>query len=285
MTTTLRFHAAAATDPGQLHQLNQDNTLIMSRSATEKEAAGLYVVADGMGGHQAGEVASELAVNTMRQELAWLLRSPVAADTQPSLPVIDVEYPRDPGRQAEEWVRLAIDRANQIIYDYAENNPVEAGNLGTTLTCALLQGNRAVVANVGDSRTYLLRNGRLEQITEDHSYVAQLVRGGQIEPEEVYTHPQRNVITRSLGHKPEIEIDSWVQEVKVGDRLLLCSDGLWEMVQEQEALAAYLRDSDDPEATVQTLIAAANIEGGRDNIGVIVVHVEATETPAELPAN
>lgn len=281
MTTTLRFHAAAATDPGKVHQLNQDNTLIMSRVAEEGEAAGLYVVADGMGGHQAGEVASELAVNTMQQELAWLLRSPAANDTQPSLPVIDAEFPRDPGRQAEEWVRQAIDRANQVIYEYAGDNPVEAGNLGTTLTCALLRGSLAVIGNVGDSRTYLMRNGTLEQITEDHSYVAQLVREGQIAPSEVYTHPRRNVITRSLGHKPEIEVDIWVQEVEAGDRLLLCSDGLWEMVQEQEALSAYLRDSGDPEATVQALIAAANAQGGSDNIGVVVVHVEAAETPPE----
>ena len=275
MTTTLRFLAAAATDPGKVHQLNQDNTLIMSRVAEEGEAAGLYVVADGMGGHQAGEVASELAVNTMQQELAWLLRSPAADETQPSLPVIDAEFPRDPGRQAEEWVRQAIDRANQVIYEYAGNNPVEAGNLGTTLTCALLRGSLAVIGNVGDSRTYLMRNGTLEQITEDHSYVAQLVREGQIAPSEVYTH---------LGHKPEIEVDSWLQEVEAGDRLLLCSDGLWEMVQEQEALSAYLRDSDNPEATVQALIAAANAQGGTDNIGVVVVHVEAAETPPEPPA-
>lgn len=279
MTTTLRFSAAAATDPGKMHQLNQDDTLVMSRSAPDGKAVGLYVVADGMGGHQAGEVASELAVKTMEQELGWLLRSPAAEDTQPSLPVIDAEFPRDPGRQAEEWVRRAIERANQVIYDYGDDNPVEAGNLGTTLTCALLLGNLAIVGNVGDSRTYLLRNGTLQQITEDHSYVAQLVREGQIEPEAVYTHPRRNVITRSLGHQPEVEIDSWVQEVEAGDRLLLCSDGLWEMVPQQETLSAYLHDSDDPEATVRALIAAANAEGGRDNIGVVVVHVEAAATP------
>lgn len=284
MTTTLWFNAAAATDPGKMHQLNQDDTLIMSRSAEDGKAAGLYVVADGMGGHQAGEVASELAVNTMEQELGWLLRSPAAEDTQPSLPVIDAEFPRDPGRQAEEWVRRAIERANQVIYDYGDDNPVEAGNLGTTLTCALLLGNLAIVGNVGDSRTYLLRNSTLKQITQDHSYVAQLVREGQIEPEAVYTHPRRNVITRSLGHQPEVEIDSWVQEIEAGDRLLLCSDGLWEMVQNQETLSTYLRDSDDPEATVQALIAAANAQGGRDNIGVVVVHVEAAATPPEPPS-
>ena len=280
MTNTLHFRAAGGIDPGRVHEVNQDNSLILVRPSGDWEAAGLYVVADGMGGHQAGEVASRLAVSTMERELAWLLRSPDDEDTEPSLPAINAEFPREPGQQAQEWVIRAIKRVNTVIYEYARANPVEAGNLGTTLTCALLQGNQAVVANVGDSRTYLLRNGTLRQLTEDHSYVARLVRDGQIAPQDIYTHPRRNVITRSLGHKPEIQVDSWVLELEAGDRLLLCSDGLWEMIQDEEALTAYLSNSEDPQETVEKLIAAANEQGGQDNIGVVVVQVEAGEEEA-----
>jgi protein phosphatase len=119
-----------------------------------------------------------------------------------------------------------------------------------------------------------LRNGVLRQLTEDHSYVARLVREGQIRPEEVYTHPRRNVITRSLGHRWEIEVDSWLLELEAGDRFLLCSDGVWEMIQDEETLVALLRDNDDPEETVEALITAANERGGQDNIGVVVIQVE-----------
>lgn len=278
MTTNLQFRAAAGIDRGRVHEVNQDSTLIISRSSANGEAAGLYVVADGMGGHQAGDVASELAVDTMERELGWLLRSPDEEDTEPSLPTISADFPREPGQQLQQWVLRAIERANQVIFDYARDNPIEAGNLGTTLTCALLQGQQGVIANVGDSRTYLLRRGSLQQLTEDHSYVARLVRDGQIEPEEVYTHPRRNVITRSLGHQAEVNVDSWVIEVEAGDRFLLCSDGLWEMVRGEERLATYLNECTDPEETVNSLIAAANEEGGQDNIGVVVVHVEAGST-------
>lgn len=275
MTTKLRFRAAEGVDPGRVHEENQDKTLILSRPGADEEAAGLYVVADGMGGHQAGEVASKLAIRTMERELAWLMRSSTADDTKPWLPVGSAGSAGKPGRQLQQWVERAVRQANQVIYEYARKHPVEAGNLGTTLTCALLQDSRAVIANVGDSRTYRLRNGSLEQLTNDHSYVARLVREGQIEPEEIYTHPRRNVITRSLGHQPEVEVDSWLIGVEVGDRFLLCSDGLWEMIRDNEILVAFLQDSDDPGETVQKLITTANKRGGQDNIGVVVVEVEA----------
>jgi protein phosphatase len=274
MRERLGFRAAAGVDRGRVHEVNQDSTLILSRSAAADEAAGLYVVADGMGGHQAGDVASELAVKTMERELGWLLRPPGEADTAPTQPTAKADLSNDPGLRLERWVVRAIERANQVIYEYARNNPLKAGNLGTTLTCALLQERRAVIANVGDSRSYLLRNGVLRQLTEDHSYVARLVREGQIRPEEVYTHPRRNVITRSLGHRWEIEVDSWLLELEAGDRFLLCSDGVWEMIQDEETLVALLRDNDDPEETVEALITAANERGGQDNIGVVVIQVE-----------
>jgi PPM family protein phosphatase len=279
MMTTLQLRAAAGTHPGQVYQLNQDKVFAAIRPSGSGKMGGLFVVADGMGGHQAGEIASDLAVQTIRQELAWFVSNNDAEDTQPSSPrqstgnttVMDTpaELP------LQRRLRVAIEQANQSIAGYSQDNPDNAGNMGTTITCALIDDDVAIIANVGDSRTYLLRDGELKQLTEDHSYVAQLVREGQLAPEEIFTHPRRNVITRSLGHKPDIEVDMWAQPLVAGDRLLLCSDGLWEMVQELATLADIVRGSDDPKRTVEQLIIAANRGGGVDNIGVVVVHVEA----------
>lgn len=238
---------------------------------------GLFIVADGMGGHQAGEIASDLAVQAIRSELAWFLESNNTEDTQPSTPhtgettVIDgpTEFP------LQRRLRIAIEQANQSIAGYSHDNPDNAGNLGTTITCALIDEDVAIIANVGDSRTYLLRDGELRQLTEDHSYVAQLVREGQLAPEDVFSHPRRNVITRSLGHRPEVEVDMSLQKLQEGDRLLLCSDGLWEMVQDPATMAQMVGESEDPKQTVEQLIIAANRAGGADNIGVVVIHIEA----------
>lgn len=276
MTSTLRFHAAAGTDPGLVHQINQDNALAVIRHQSSGKAAALFIVADGMGGHQAGDVASRLAVETIKEELAWLLERTETEDTQPSVPIPVAETMVESSTaQLQQRLKLAIDRANQEITTYAQENPVDAGNLGTTVTCVLVEDNQAAIANVGDSRTYLLRNGELRQITEDHSYVARLVKEGQLQPDEVFKHPRRNVITRSLGYKPEVEVDTWLEELHPGDRLLLCSDGLWEMVQDHAFLQQEMEQSTEPADTVQTFIAAANANGGADNIGVVVVHVTA----------
>jgi protein phosphatase len=232
-----------------------------------------------MGGHQAGEIASDLAVQTIRQELSWFLERSEAEDTQPSAPrdasglTTVIEGPAELPLQRR--LRLAIEEANQSIAGYSQSNPDEAGNLGTTVTCVLVDDDTAIIANVGDSRTYLLREGKLQQLTEDHSYVAQLVREGQLAPEDVYSHPRRNVITRALGHRPDIEVDVQAHYLYEGDRLLLCSDGLWEMVQEPATIAEILGSSDNPKSTVEQLIIAANRGGGADNIGIVVVHVEA----------
>lgn len=279
MMTTLQLRAAAGTHPGQVYQLNQDKVFAAIRPAGTGKMGGLFIVADGMGGHQAGEVASDLAVQTIRQELAWFINTNDAEDTQPSAPtsnsgtttVLDgpAEFP------LQRRLRLAIEEANQSIADYSADNPDNAGNLGTTITCALIDDDVAIIANVGDSRTYLLRDEQLKQLTEDHSYVAQLVREGQLAPQDVFSHPRRNVITRSLGHKPDVEVDMWAQPLMAGDRFLLCSDGLWEMVQESDAIAEIVGGSDSPKNTVEQLILAANRAGGADNIGVVVIHVEA----------
>ena len=276
MTTTLKFQAAAGTDPGLVHQVNQDSALAIVRDKESGKAAGLFVVADGMGGHQAGDVASRLAVETIKEELAWLLKRSETEDTQPSAPTSGAETVVENSKtQLQQRLELAISRANQEITTYARKNPADAGNLGTTVTCVLAEDDQAAIANVGDSRTYLLRNGELRQITEDHSYVARLVKEGQLQPDEVFQHPRRNVITRSLGYRPDVEVDSWLEFLQPGDRLLLCSDGLWEMLQDPLFLKQELEKSIDPAVSVRQLIDAANANGGADNIGVVVVHVTA----------
>lgn len=272
----LILQAAAGTDPGRVHQLNQDNVYAYVRPPEKGNARGLFIVADGMGGHQAGEVASHLAVDTLLQELNWFLQSDDAEDTQPRTSALGATVVADSTLlHLQQRLMLAIEQANENIAAYARTNIEKAGNLGTTLTCGLVQGDIAIIANIGDSRTYLLRDDKLQQLTEDHSYVAHLVREGQLAPEDVFTHPRRNVITRSLGHKKlDSEVDRWTHRLFPGDQLLLCSDGLWEMVQGEAAIRQLLKESTSPQMAVETLLAAANANGGADNIGVVVVWIQ-----------
>lgn len=269
--TRLRLTADARSDPGQTHRLNQDSVLAVLRPPEDASTTGLFVVADGMGGHQAGEVASQLAVETLYEQLAWLLEQAESEAT-----ILGAAAPANDEAAAVQLARrleTAVAEANRRIFNYAQENPAHAGNLGTTLTAVLIADGLAAIANVGDSRTYVCRNGTLVQITDDHSYIAGLVRQGQVEPDAVYTHPRRNVITRSLGNSERVAVDTWVMSVEAGDRLLLCSDGLWEMVRGTEALNEFLARQETPADIVTKLIDAANVAGGRDNIGAVVVDV------------
>jgi protein phosphatase len=169
-------------------------------------------------------------------------------------------------------IREAVQRANQVVREYAEHYPDRAADAGSTVTMAVVKGRTAYVANVGDSRTYLLREGELRQITTDHSLVAGLVAAGKIQPEEIYTHPQRNVIYRSLGGDPQVEVDITRQSLQPGDLLLLCSDGLWEMVRDPE-ITALLEGTPDVWEACERLVQTANENGGHDNITAIVVRV------------
>ena len=174
----------------------------------------------------------------------------------------------------EEQLKAAIQQANRAILRYGEQQTAARG-LGSTVTVALIKNDQAYIANVGDSRTYLLRNKQLAPVTRDHSLVARLVESKQIEPEDVYTHPQRNLIYRSLGagHKT-IEVDVFHETLHAGDVLLLCSDGLWEMVRQQDLLNM-LSEQSSPQKICDLLINMANANGGEDNITAVVVHVSA----------
>ncbi|MDR2035225.1 MAG: Stp1/IreP family PP2C-type Ser/Thr phosphatase [Coriobacteriales bacterium] len=223
-------------DVGCVRKQNEDALIVQSP---------LYAVADGMGGHAAGEIASELAVNILAEN-ALAIRDANA--------LIDI-------------IRLI----NRSIITAASDGPGRPG-MGTTLTAALLDGTRLLIAQVGDSRAYLLHEGKLQQLTRDHSYVSELLAGGHISASEARAHPKRSVITRALGSDPKTEADIYELVASVGDRLLICTDGLFGMVRE-DAITAILESRDDPQDACDDLITAARAGGGLDNISAIVVDI------------
>jgi len=274
----ITLHAAGSKDVGQVRDLNEDEFFVKVVQASDEPPIGLFIVADGMGGTAGGELASEWAVKTVRNELQDLFAPAnlmqtrklsaaeiAALDGQPTTQIVDFTM--------QERVARAVQRANEVVVNYARNRPDRAADTGTTLTMAVVKESIAYIANVGDSRTYLWSQGRLRPITEDHSLVASLVKVGQIEPDEIYAHPQRNLIYRSLGSKPAVEVDQFVQPLQPGDQLLLCSDGLWEMVRDPD-IAVILRDAPSPTAACNRLIEAANACGGEDNVSVVVAWIQ-----------
>lgn len=253
-----------ATHPGQQYDHNEDAVVTFTFDKEQDERSvpiGFYLVADGMGGHDAGDVASR----TVNQIVTnWVINTKVLPNLQKQtrrLTTDDVP---------SELLTQAIRKANQALLSHGK---AKSSDLGSTVTAALIIGSVATIANVGDSRTYLLRAGTLKQITQDHSLVARLVDAGAIEPEEVRSHPQRNQIYRSLGHDQHVKVDTFTQQLQAGDILLLCSDGLWEMVLDDE-VQRIIESSSSPQRACDALIAAANHAGGEDNIAVIIVEME-----------
>ena len=294
MKTGVNLHLTAAdkSDVGLQREQNEDCAYKRIESS-ENGDRGLFIVADGMGGYKAGEVASQIAIETIRKVLdnffkpiveqptIQLDRSSFAQQgTKNDKSASDEASSRKTGRlpevsitaSIEEQLKSAIQQANTEIVRYGEKKSSARG-LGSTVTAALVQNNQAYIANVGDSRTYILHDKKLTPVTRDHSLVARLVESGQIEPEEIYTHPQRNLIYRSLGagHKT-VEVDVFQVELMPEDALLLCSDGLWEMVRKED-LARILNEQPSPEKACDMLINLANKNGGEDNITAVVVRV------------
>ena len=244
----------AATHPGKVRVDNEDAFVAEPM---------VFAVADGMGGHQAGEVASAIAADTMRDRLSG-------------------------GAASVGVVIAAVVEANAAIFQGAHTNPGQRG-MGTTLTAlAALTSptgpTRLVLANVGDSRTYLYRGGRLRRATVDHSYVQELVNTGHITEYEARSHPRRNIVTRALGIEPTVKVDTWVVPLALGDRFVLCSDGLVDEVADDE-IAQLLSANAQPQAAAEALVAAANANGGRDNVTVVVVDVLDGEAPQDDTAD
>jgi PPM family protein phosphatase len=243
----MRLVTGSATDVGRVREGNEDGLLV-------DETMGLVAVADGMGGHQAGEVASATALEAVRAAV----RS---------------------GRP----IRDAIVEANEAVYDKAEDNS-ELRGMGTTITAGTLAtGGTLLIAHVGDSRAYLLRDSDLSQVTDDHSLVEEMVRDGQLTPEQAAVHPQRSIITRALGIDAEVEVALYPVELQPGDRLMLCSDGLTTMVSADD-IAAILRRESDPQRAARQLIDAANEAGGEDNVTAVVVDALDEPSPAVAAA-
>jgi serine/threonine protein phosphatase PrpC len=235
-------HVAGISDPGRKRRRNEDAYVVEPP---------LFAVADGMGGAQAGEVASRLAAAALRE------RGTVTGGVQ--------------------RIVALIQEANRRVYDRSHEDPNVSG-MGTTMTVALVEDGQVAFGHVGDSRAYLIRDGSMEQLTEDHSLVAELMRSGKLSPEEAETHPQRSVITRALGTDPDVDVDTFTIAARTGDLFLLCSDGLTTMVSNEAILDLVERHRDDMDRALRALVGAANKGGGEDNITVVAF--EITEQPA-----
>jgi serine/threonine protein phosphatase PrpC len=246
------------TDVGQERSLNEDSLLTLDTTSVFRSAStpiGLFAVADGMGGHAAGDVASRLAIQTIAQQATGEILPLAAAGGQ--LP------------DAHQWLNAATAAANQAVYEQRRGDSTD---MGTTLVMALIVGDKATIANVGDSRAYLLNEDDIVQITTDHSLVERLVATGQITREEAASHPQKNVIYRVVGDKPRTEPDLFDQRLRTGEALLLCSDGLSGMVTDEQMWHIW-RTSTSPQEACERLVEAANRAGGEDNASVVIVQL------------
>ena len=276
----IKLVAASLTDPGLEREENEDAAWVQVYQPPKKEPLGLFIVCDGMGGHMGGKFASYWATEAIKLEFSEMFVS-----KDPRATVVLTEKDIEAVRAGKlislekteptlnECVKRAIRKANTVVYEYATHKPSKAANAGTTVTMVAVRGARAVIANAGDSRTYLIRNHELKQITKDHSVVASMVSEGQILPDEIYTHPQRNVIFRFLGQRGMTSADLFHENLKSGDYLLLCSDGLWEMVRDNDFIVRTIEESGEPPQACKKLVHAALAAGGEDNVTVVVVKV------------
>ncbi len=235
---SFEFKVGASSDVGMKRQNNQDSFLV-------NEKLGLFVVADGMGGHSGGEVASALSVKAMEH----------------------VFKEKKSKKDIVELLRLGVETGNQIIFEQASQQP-ELNGMGTTLTAMAFHKNHIAIAQVGDSRCYFFSNGQLYQITEDHSQIYELMKLGFVTEENIH-HFQKNVITRSVGYEPSVSPDMYALEVHKGARFMLCSDGLTGMTTHSQI--AQILHNFDVEAAAKNLVHLANLQGGEDNVTAVVV--------------
>ncbi|GAC1364418.1 MAG: protein phosphatase 2C domain-containing protein [Ktedonobacteraceae bacterium] len=248
----LRINAALQTDVGRKRSINEDSmaSVIPDDPHLLLKKGALFVVADGLGGHTKGEVASKMTVEA----------------------VCNVYYQDEQGVDVAAHLLHTVQRANEVIYHQIDvEDKTSFGAMGSTCTAAVLHDNIAYIANVGDSRAYIIRHEVARQISLDHSWVAEQVRAGKLTPEQGRGHARGNIITRCLGTHPDVEVDIFVEPLKDGDVLLLCSDGLSNLVRSEELSDFVLRY--EPLESVAHLVVCANERGGTDNITAIVVRV------------
>jgi protein phosphatase len=236
---------AAVTDPGRKRRRNEDSYLMEPP---------LFAIADGMGGAQAGEVASRLATAALKES--------------------------DSNTGGEQRIVDLIQEANRRVYDRSSTDPNTSG-MGTTITVALVEDEQVAFGHVGDSRAYLIRDASMEQLTEDHSLVNELLKTGKLSQEEAEAHPQRSVITRALGTDPDVDVDTFSVSAQTGDLFLLCSDGLTDMVPEGSILDVVERNRADINAALRALVKEANRGGGQDNITVVAFEIAAAGAAAQ----
>ena len=240
----MNYRIGTKTDVGRRREVNEDSFLVHEP---------LFVVADGMGGHVAGDIASSTAVDTIKEESA--------------------------SANAQDMNTLAqlVLGANSRIWEKAQSDPTLRG-MGTTCTLMMLDSSTAHIAHVGDSRAYLLREGKLTQVTEDHTLVGRMVKEGRLSEGEAEKHPQRSIVTRALGVDSEVEVDLMTVDLQEGDRILICSDGLSSMI-DSDTIASILREESDPQGAAERLVDAANEAGGEDNITVVIIDITNADSP------
>lgn len=249
MSRTVKFTCAGRTDVGVIRSGNEDSYLMVPER-------GVFIVADGMGGHAAGEVASEMAVKIIAEKLEGIHG---AADAR-----------------AADLMRQAIQEANGAIFTRTLSEQDKRG-MGTTATAMVINGTRYLIGQVGDSRAYVMRERRLAQLTKDHSYVQEQVDAGYLTPEQARTHPYSNVITRCVGANSDVAPDVYAGTLRSNDIYLLASDGLTGMLEDHDLDTIMTAHTKSPARMVDTLIAEANHRGGLDNITAIVIRIDAIE--------
>ncbi len=251
-------------DVGRIRQINQDSVFALlttlPREGTDV-SLGLFVVADGMGGHDGGEVASRLAIRTVAHEILSQLVIPALDDT-----ITEALQP---------LMISAVQEANRVIWEHAQS---VSSDMGTTCTAVLLLGRALYIAHVGDSRAYLLEAGGLRTLTDDHSAVGRLIQLGQLDPSEAREHPLRSQLYRTVGQQPQVQVDFIYHRLDESSHLLVCSDGLWGMISEEQMQQTLLHYT-WPQDACHELIALANLAGGEDNISAVVVTLPSAERP------
>ena len=266
----LRLLIGQRSDVGQVRELDEDSLLVLTLAPTYEARTspvmGLFAVADGMGGHEGGEIASKLALQVLADHV---LRTVILPELAGELIL-------------EEDVAVRLRQATIAANDAVYLTRQKRGNdMGTTLTTAFIRDDRLFLAHVGDCRAYRWNADGLAQLTTDHSVVASMIAEGRAAPEEIYTHPHRSIIYRCIGDKPVVTVDTDILPLAPGDRIILCSDGLWEMVHD-EGIEDVLLQEADVQAACDLLVRHANLAGGEDNISVIIVHVKTSEVSEDF---